>query len=88
MSNSLLEKTGIRRVNFYVASPVETCDRCGQGIRNVALVTYKDGTSARFGCDCIEKVLATAPNLRRLFRRNAELLISYSDALDNSQPIR
>jgi hypothetical protein len=82
-THSILDRTGIRSVNFYTASgAVETCDRCGQGIRNVALVTYKDGSAQRFGCDCIDKVLKQAPDLRKLYNRNAKLLKAYTDALE------
>jgi hypothetical protein len=82
-NHPLLNKTGVRRVQFYVApGQVETCDRCSAAIRNVALVTYKDSTVSKFGSECIKKILAQAPSLRTLFTKNAKLLKEYTDALE------
>jgi hypothetical protein len=77
-----LESSAIRRVTFYVATGnVETCDRCSAGIRNVALVTYKDGDTQRYGSECINKILENAPDLRKLFNKNAKLLKKYQEYL-------
>jgi hypothetical protein len=40
--SAFLKNSAIRTVSFYTACPVETCDRCGQGIKYVGLVNYKD----------------------------------------------
>jgi hypothetical protein len=69
-----LNRNGIKSVSTYTASPVETCDRCGQGIKYVALVAYHDGTTQRYGMDCINKILATAPTLKTLFAKNVKRL--------------
>lgn len=70
--------SGIRNVGFFTASgPVETCDRCGQGIRHVAVVLWADGTRQRFGLDCINRVLEGDTSLRRLFNKNRKLAEQY-----------
>lgn len=66
--------SGIRRVTCYIASPVETCDRCGQGIKNVCAVFYKDDSRRVFGTECINKVLAGDTSLRSLWRKNVKVL--------------
>lgn len=71
MSNTL---TAIKSVSFYIASPVECCDRCGQGIKYVSLVTRRDGSASKYGMDCIEKVLKSNASLLALFRKNTKLL--------------
>ena len=67
--------TGIKRVSFFTASPVHTCDRCGQGIKYVCRVSYKDGTAEEFGLDCINKILDGDTSLKTLFRKNQKLLV-------------
>jgi hypothetical protein len=69
--------SAIRRVTFYTASPVECCDRCSQGIKNVALVEYKDGLFEKYGMDCIDKILSGDTTLKSLFRKNAKLVKKY-----------
>lgn len=47
----------IKSMNFYSTDKVEcTCDRCGQGIKNVWTVKFDDGLTANFGMDCIDKM--------------------------------
>jgi hypothetical protein len=79
----LAELTGIRSVHFYIATgPVETCDRCGSAIRQVAVVTWKDGTSQKYGSECINKILAGDTSLKSLFRKNSKWLKRYTDWLE------
>jgi hypothetical protein len=66
--------SAISRVSYYIATPVETCDRCGQGIKHVAAVFFKDDSRRVFGMDCINKVLSGDTSLRCLFRKNVETL--------------
>lgn len=74
-----LNKTGISRVTCYTASPVETCDRCSAGIKYVSLVVYRDGSSARYGSECINKILDAAPDMRKLYAKNAKRLAQLLD---------
>ncbi len=73
--------SGIKSVSFYVASPVECCDRCGQGIKYVSVVTFRDGSAQKFGMDCIEKILNGDNSLLKLFRKNVKMLQKYRDYL-------
>lgn len=66
--------SGLKAVSFYRDSVGCTCDRCGTYIKNVALVTYVDGERARYGSECIEKVLGKKTTLAGLWRKNARLL--------------
>lgn len=74
--------SGVRRVTFYTACPVETCDRCGQGIKHVALVKFKDETTQRYGLDCINKILEGDTSLKGLFKKNQKLLATYTARLE------
>lgn len=75
-----LEASAITSVSFYVATgPVEACDRCATGIRNVFIVNYRDGFRQKYGSECINKVLAVAPTLKTLFNTNAKRLKKYQD---------
>jgi len=76
-AKQILGTTAVRSVFYYTASPVTSCDRCSQGIKHVAQVTYKDGLVQKYGLDCIEKILAAVPDLRTLYLRNAKLLTKY-----------
>ena len=79
---------GIKSVNFYRADGTEFCDRCGAAIKNVALVSWKDGTTSRFGSECINKILAGDNSLMALYRKNEKILKSATMALDVlSRPI-
>lgn len=73
--------TAIKRVTYYQASPVETCDRCGTGIKNVFLVSYQDATTQRYGSECINKILGGDTTLKGLFNRNAKKLQKYQQFL-------
>lgn len=73
-----LESSAIKSVSFYQAAPVETCDRCGAGIKYVAIVTYRDGETQRYGSECINKILDNSPTLKSLFAKNAKLLKRYA----------
>lgn len=81
ITHKLPEPSAILRVSSYTACPVETCDRCGQGIKYVALVSLKDGTAMRYGMDCINKILAGDTSLKGLFRKNEKLLAQYTATL-------
>jgi hypothetical protein len=80
-SEQVLSKSGIKRVAFYIATPVETCDRCSAGIKYVAQVEYKDGTAQKYGSECINKILKEVPDMRTLWNKNSKLLKQYQDAL-------
>lgn len=79
---TILDKSGIKRVTFYTASPVECCSRCSAGIKYVALVEYRDGVTEKYGSECINKILSAAPDMRKLFSKNEKLLKRYTDALE------
>jgi hypothetical protein len=74
--------SGIKSVSSYVASPVECCDRCSQGIKQVYVVIYKDGLREKFGCECINRILAGDNSLKSLFKRNAAKLKKYQRYLE------
>lgn len=71
--------TGIKSVGYYVAQPVECCDRCSQGIKYVYPVTWKDGTVQKFGMECINRVLNDDTSLKSLFKKNAKTLAKLKD---------
>lgn len=73
-TNKAPEPTAIKSVGYYTASPVECCDRCGQGIKHVFPVHLKDGTVFKYGSECINKVLAGDTTLKSLWRKNAKRL--------------
>lgn len=66
--------TAIKSVGYYTASPVQTCDRCGQGIKHVFPVSLKDGTQFRYGMECINRVLEGDTSLISLWKKNAKRL--------------
>jgi len=74
--------SAISSVTCYTASPVETCDRCSAGIKYVSLVRYKDGTSERYGSECINKILDGDTSLKSLYNKNVKLLKRYRESLD------
>lgn len=74
-----LSSSAIRNVSYYTATPVTSCDRCSTGIKNVFVVTYKDGEKQKFGSECINKILGGKDNLLSLFKKNSELLKKYLD---------
>jgi len=77
-----LHPSAIKSVSCYTACPVETCDRCGSAINLVNVVTLKDGTSQKFGSECINKILAGDTSLKGLFAKNAKLLKRYKNWLE------
>lgn len=82
------EATGIRRVTYYIAYPVETCDRCSAAIKQVARVEWKDGTVRKYGSECINKILGGDTSLKSLFKKNSLLLRKYQKWLDvASRPV-
>jgi hypothetical protein len=78
----ILGTTAVRSVYYYTASPVQCCDRCSQGIKHVARVTYKDGLVQQYGLDCIDRILQATPTLGTLYRKNAKLLVKYRNYLE------
>jgi hypothetical protein len=88
MEQTTTPKSGIKKVQFYVAAPVQSCDRCSAAIKHVAVVTYADGLVERYGSECINKVLANAPSLQGLFAKNSKLLKKYTHWLEvlNREP--
>jgi len=77
----IYEKSAIIRVSYYMASPVECCGRCSQGIKHVFVVRYKDGVTEKYGSECINKVLSGDTSLKSLFNRNSKLLQKYQHYL-------
>lgn len=69
--------SAIRRVSYYMAAPVECCDRCSAGIKHVFTVHYKDGAREKFGSECINKILSGDTSLKGLFNRNVKKLQKY-----------
>ena len=84
-----LNRSGIKSVGFTqkvmragdTFIPTGTCDRCGTGIKNVFVVTYRDGSVQNYGSECINKILSNAPDMKSLFAKNAKLLKRYQDYL-------
>lgn len=82
MTDTKREPSAIRSVRCYVASPVETCDRCAAGIKYVTVVTYADGLRAKFGSECINKILSGDTSLKKLYDKNVKLLKKYTRYLE------
>lgn len=69
--------------NFqYGKNEGSTCDRCGAGIKNVFVVNYQDGTSSRYGSECIHKILGGDTSLVSLWKKNAKLLVKFQKHLE------
>lgn len=79
-----LDKTsGIRRVSYYMASPVSSsCDRCSAAIKHVFVVEYRDGQTLKYGSECINRILDHEPSLRKLYDKNVKTLQRYQRALE------
>jgi len=74
--------TSALRVSCYVASPVETCDRCSAGIKYVSVVHFADGLTQKFGSECINKILNQDNSLKAQFKKNSELLRKFQRYLE------
>jgi hypothetical protein len=74
--------TGIRSVAFFRDGTGRCCDRCGTFIKNVALVTTKDGSSLSYGSECIEKILSGDTSLQSLWNKNFKLLQKFQRHLE------
>lgn len=74
--------TGIKSVAFFRDGQGRCCDRCGTFIKNVALVTTKDGTSLSYGSECIEKILSGDTSLQGLWNKNFKLLQKFQRHLE------
>ena len=71
--------SAIKSVGYYRATEITCCGRCGQVIKNVAHVVYRDGAVERYGWDCIDRILAAEPSLKALFAKNLKLASKYRD---------
>jgi len=74
--------TGIKSVNFFRDGAGRCCDRCGTFIKNVALVTFKDGTAQSYGSECINKILSSDNSLVALWKKNARRVQHLQACLD------
>ena len=76
----------IKRIDFSTVSTNEgcRCDRCGQWIKNIWTVTYKEGFSLHYGLDCWEKIYKHS-NLskqgEKLLRKHMKSIESYQKAM-------
>lgn len=73
--------SGIKSINFFRDGAGRCCDRCGTFIKNVTLVTFKDGVSQSFGTECINKVLDGDNSLQNLWKKNAKVLAKWQSYL-------
>ena len=52
-----MAKVSLTSVNFSTTpTPVCTCDRCGQGIKNVWTLSFSNDVTYHYGIDCFEKL--------------------------------
>jgi hypothetical protein len=73
--------SAIQRVSYYMAAPVETCERCSAAIKHVFTVQYRDGLREKYGSECINKILSGDTSLKGLFNRNVKKLQRYQRGL-------
>jgi len=70
-----MQKVSLVNVSFSTAPTVScTCDRCGQGIKNIWSVSFSNGVTYNYGIDCFEK-LSKNSNLTDLGRKNFKKLL-------------
>lgn len=74
--------TGLKSIAYFRDGTGRCCDRCGTFIKNVALVSLKDGTMMSYGSECIEKVLAGDNSLLKLWKTNYKLLQKWQRYLE------
>lgn len=75
----------IKKISFTRVSEQEgcTCDRCGQYIRNIWTVEYKEGLRMNYGIDCWEKVYKEGLNAQgvKLIKKIMDSVKSYEERL-------
>lgn len=75
----------IKKISFARVSEQEgcTCDRCGQYIRNIWTVEYKEGLRMNYGLDCWEKVYKEGLNAQgiKLIKKIMDSIKSYEERL-------
>ena len=70
-----MQKVSLVNVSFSTAPTVScTCDRCGQGIKNIWSVSFSNGVTYKYGIDCFEK-LSKNSNLTDTGRKNFKKLL-------------
>jgi len=83
MSQLALKPTsGMKSIAYFRDGTGRCCDRCGTFIKNVALITFKDGSYQSYGSECIEKVLAGDLSLLKLWKTNYKLLQKWQRYLE------
>ena len=70
----------IKRVTFIKDSA--SCDHCGQGIKNINVVEYIDGTVKRFGTTCIFRILSGNPSLVKFYQKKQRELATLKNNLE------
>lgn len=71
-----MQKVSLRNVSFSSAPTVScTCDRCGQGIKNIWSVSFSNDITYNYGIDCFAK-LSKNSNLSDLGRKNFKKLLN------------
>lgn len=71
-----MQKVLLRNVSFSSAPTVScTCDRCGQGIKNIWSVSFSNGITYNYGIDCFAK-LSKESNLTDIGRKNFKKLLN------------
>lgn len=68
------QRTGLRSVMSYRDAQGCTCDRCGTFIKMVVRVETVDGVVARYGSECINKILRADNSLLAVWRKNERRL--------------
>ena len=75
----------IKNIHFQSVDTNEgcTCDRCGQHIKNIWTVEYKEGLVMHYGIDCWEKVYKAGLNTngRKILTRTMKSLQAYEERL-------
>ena len=75
----------IKKIKFSRVGKQEgcTCDRCGQYIRNIWTVDYKEGLTMNYGIDCWEAICKEGLSKQgiRLMNKTMKSLQSYEERL-------
>lgn len=75
----------IKRISFESVGKAEgcTCDRCGQYIRNIWTVEYKEGLTMHYGLDCWQKVCRQGLNQHgmKLMKKAMKAIQNYEERL-------
>jgi hypothetical protein len=71
----MTNKVSLQHVSFSSTPEVRcTCDRCGQGIKNVWSVSFTNNVTYNYGIDCFEK-LSKHSNLSEIGKKNFKKLL-------------